>query len=393
MSLPNPNTINLSNLVDIVVSISPSSAPRRAFNQLLIVGTTDVISSSDRIAVYQSPAAMITAGFSDSDPEYVAAQIYFSQSPAPTTLVVGRQDLTASPPESCLDAIEACRLKNSDWYVGICLEAVLADHKEIALWAESVEPTTVYAYTTGDAAVLAGTADATNIGYYLNNLNYSRSFGQYATTQSAVYPNNIHAAVAAMGYAMGQNTGLANSAFTLMFKQETGIAIEPINTTQIGYICGLGPDSTGVNLNVYLNYGNYYNILQKGVMADGTDFYETLGLDMLVNDIQLGVMDLLYGTPKVPQTDPGVTSIIHQVNEACKLSVIRGFIAPGIWNGSAILNLKNGDPLSAGFLVQAESVDTMTQAQRDAGKIPPIYVAVKLAGATKYVICQINVNR
>lgn len=393
MTLPNPTTLNLDNLVDIVVTISPVSSTRRAFNQLLIVGTSAVITPEDRVAVYQSAAAMLADGFVVTDPEYIAASIYFAQSPKPTTLVVGRQDLTASPAETPLDAIQACRNKNFDWYVGVCLAAVAADHKLIALWAESVEPTTVYAYTTSDSDVADGTTSPPNIMYYLQQLGYDRTFGQYATTQTAVYPNNIYAVVAAMGYAMGQNTGLANSAFTLMFKEETGIAVEPLSTTEVGNISGLGPDATGVNGNVYLSYGNYYNMLQKGVMASGIDFYETLGLDMLKNDIQLNVMDLLYGTPKIAQTDPGVTSIIQKVNEACELSVTRGFLAPGVWGGSKILNLENGDSLPKGYLVQAQGVATMTQAERDAGKIPPIYVAVKLAGAVKYVIVQVNVNR
>lgn len=394
MALPNPTTLNLDNLVDVVVSISSLSSPRRALNIALIVGTSDVIAAEDRVAVYQSASAMLTAGFTEDDPEYIAALLYFAQDPAPNTLIIGRQDLQAG--ESCLDALKACRLKNVDWWVGICLGSVEADHKEIALWIESAIPTSAYAYTTSDADVPAGTTSPPNIGLYLQNLEYGRTFGQYATVQGVspeLYPNNKYAVCAAMGYAMGQNTGLANSAFTLMFKKEVGIAVEPLNETEVTYISGLGPDSTGVNVNVLLSYGNYYNMLQKGVMANGVDFYEVLGLDMLTNDIQLAVMDLLYGTPKIPQTDPGVTSIIHQVNAACQLSVKRGFIAPGVWNGLNILNLKTGDPIPAGYMVQAEPVASITQAERDAGKIPPIYVAVKLAGAVKFVIVQVNVNR
>ena len=394
MTLPNPKTMNLSNLVDVRVSISPLSAPRRGFDQMLILGTTNVITAEDRVALYQSTSAMLSDGFATTDPEYICAEIAFAQEPAPVTIIVGRQDLAASPPETALEALQACRAKNFDWYACIVLAAADADHKLIAAWAESALPTTVYFFTTQDADVLAGTTSPPNIGLYLNNLGYDRTGWIYSTTQSTSYPNNIYAAVAMAAYAMGQNHGLlANSAFTLMFKELTGISTEPLSETQVNFISGLGPDATGVSGNCYLNFGNYYNIVYKGNMASGTDFYETLGIDMLVNDIQLGVMDLLYGTPKVPQTDDGATAIINQINVACQLSVDRGFIAPGIWNGGTVLNLKNGDQLNKGFLVMAQPVQTMTQAMRDAGKLPQIYVAVKLAGAVKYVLIAVDVNR
>ena len=38
---------------------------------------------------------MLAAGFTVNSPEYIAAQIYFSQTPAPNEIAIGRQDLTA----------------------------------------------------------------------------------------------------------------------------------------------------------------------------------------------------------------------------------------------------------------------------------------------------------
>src|SRR6185312_6701081 len=39
--------------------------------------------------------AMIADGFTSDDPEYICAQMYFSQSPQPQAIFIGRQDLTA----------------------------------------------------------------------------------------------------------------------------------------------------------------------------------------------------------------------------------------------------------------------------------------------------------
>ena len=38
---------------------------------------------------------MLTDGFTANSPEYIAGQLYFSQSPAPTVLYVGAQDPSA----------------------------------------------------------------------------------------------------------------------------------------------------------------------------------------------------------------------------------------------------------------------------------------------------------
>jgi len=100
-----------------------------------------------------------------------------------------------------------------------------------------------------------------------------------------------------MGYAMGQNTGLANSAYTLKFKQEIGVDTEDLDTSQITNI-------EGDNGNVYLSYSNYYTIFEPGVMANGQFFDEVINLDMLVNNIQLSVMDLLYANPKIRRPTP-----------------------------------------------------------------------------------------
>ena len=373
-------TNNLSSIVDISVYISPQAAARSTFNQLLIIGTTNNITTADRLLLFESAADMITGGFKKTDPEYLAALLYFGQSPAPTKLWVGRQNLATSPVETPYDAIIACRAKTTEWYVGVCLAAVKADHEEIAEWAESAVPSTIYAYTTADADVPLGTVSPANIFLDLKDLEYSRSIGQYST-------DNTAAICAIMGYAMGANNGLANSAYTLKFKQEVGVKVESgLNSTQINTI-------EGNNGNLYLNYANYYNIFEQGVMANGSFFDEKIGLDMLVNDIQLSVMDLLYQNTKIPQTEAGINQLVHAINQACQAAVNRGFLAPGVWTGVNVLNLFNGDTLPNGYLVQSESIASQSSADRQARKAPPIYVCIKLAGAVHQVTIGIYVNR
>ena len=374
-------TRSLDSIVDIQVLISPLAAARSTFNQALIIGESTVIPLSERLRLYES-ATEVLDDFALTDEEYIAASIYFSQSPAPDKLWIGRRDSG----ETFVQALQACCEASSEWYIAICLGAAYADHIACAAYIETATPSSVYAYTTSDADCLTGTASPPDIFTYLKSLGYSRSIGQYATTQTAVYPNNIYAIVAIMGYACGQNSGLANSAFTLKFKQETGIAIEPLSSSQITIIEG----NYG---NLYLEYADYYTIFEQGRMADGTFFDERINLDMFANNLQLTLMDLLYQNPKIPQTDAGVTQLIQACNEACDEAVRIGFLGPGTWTGPNVLNLKYDDPLPAGYLVQAEALSTQTQADRELRKSVPLYIAIKEAGAVHSCLIGVYVNR
>jgi len=375
---------SLDNIVDINVEVSPLAAARSTFNQALFIGTTSgIVDATERLRVYEDSDSMLTDGYVDTDPEYIAAQIYFSQSPAPDKLWIGFQDSG----ESCVEALTACRQKNPEWYIAVCLGAVYADHVECAQYIESCNPASLYGFTTSDAECISSVAASPpDIFSYLKSLSYSRTFGQYATTQSAVYPDNIYAICAIIGYACGQNSGLANSAFTLKFKREVGIAVEPLTVSEITAL-------EGKNGNCYLYYANYYTIFEQGKMCDGTFFDEKINLDMLVNNLQLTIMDLLYQNPKVPQTDAGITQLIHACNEACDEAVRIGFLGPGTWTGVNVLNLSTDDMLPKGYLVQAEALSTQSQADREARKSVPIYICIKEAGAIHSLVIGVYVNR
>jgi len=368
-----PTTFSLDSLVQVVVYVSPLAAPRATFNQLLIVGPSAVIPVGDRLRKYASTDDMVADGFLITDPEYIAAALYFAADPAPMYVWIGMVDAG----ESILEAIQACRIESSEWYAVMATEAVTADHKEIALYIETAEPTSVYGYTTADADVLNGVAG--NLCEYLKDAGFSRTIGQYST-------QSLYAIAAILGYAMGANTGLANSAYTLKFKNEVGVLTDAISASDLATI-------EGNNGNLYLSYGNYYNIFEQGKMANGQFFDEIINLDMLKNNIQLNIMDLLYGNPKVPQTEAGINQIIHACNQACDIAQVIGFLGAGQWTGNAILNLNNGDFLPNGYLVQAAALSTQSDADRQLRKSPPIYIAVKEAGAIHSVLIGVYVNR
>ena len=371
--------LDLKTIINISVNLASRAAARKGFNVALILGSSSVIAKEERVRIYTSVSAMLSDGFTTESEEYKAALLYFSANSSPQKLAVG----VKAEEESFLEAAQACRAKNGEWYVLIPLNAEISDISELADWVEAATPDTVLAYTTDDEAVLSEAAGG-GIFKALKEKNYSRSFGQYSRNGCAV--------AATMGYAMGKNRGTSNSAFTLAYKELPGVTTDDLTETQVQYVCG-DDNTEGVNGNVYVNRQGSYDILQMGCMANGSYFDEILHLDMLKNDITLNVMDLLVSRSKIPGTNPGVAEIVTVINVACDKYVKTGFIAPGIWNGGEVFTLENGDMLPSGYVVMAEDVDDQSQADRDARKAPPIYVCVKLAGALHFVTIALNVNR
>jgi hypothetical protein len=448
--MPN-QTQPLSNIVDVAVTVSPTSPATPTFNAGLIVGNSGVIptiGANSRVRQYSSLSAMLTDGFTANSPEYIAAQLYFSQSPAPTVLYVGAQDPSALATiavdategtayvvgdiltivqagasggtvkvtaigangaatavqlltqgtgysvatalvttggtgagalidvsaigETPLQAVTACRIASAAWYCVMVCGAVKADHVAIGSYVQAAAPQCVYLYSTSDADALAGAS--TSVFGELQTLSINRAFGLYSTTQGGGYPSNAYAAAAVMGYAMGANTGLANSQFTLKFKSLVNVAIEPLSQSQIAAI-------EAVSGNVYVSYANVYSFLEQGVMANGDFFDNVLGIDTLASAIQYGVMDELTSAPSIPQTDAGETLLINRADQACSAAVTRGFLAPGTWEGQTVLNLTAGTPMPKGYVIQAQSFTNISKADKAARKGMPIYVSIAEAGA------------
>lgn len=469
--------LSLSDIVDVVVQVSPQLPNSPTFNIGLIVGPSTVIPSvgaNSRVRQYTGLSGMLTDGFTTASPEYIAASLYFGVTPAPQFLDVGRQNLTAligaavdaagsgyavgdtgtvaggtsgklaiyqvttisgggstgpvtgikltsggdgytaavgvattattgggtgltltttgDVGETPLIAVQACRAANTSWYACMVTDAVDADHIAIAAYAQSAAPSMIYMLTTGEAAVLNNTAN--NLLATLQAANYNRVFSMYSTTLTGAAPNNVYAVAAAMGVAMGLNTGLANSFFTLMFKVLTGVFSETgLTQNQMATLSGNPGGAQGLNANLYVGYANSYTFDQRGQMANGQYFDEIINLDMLTSAMQFNVMNLLVSQPSVPQTDPGQTQIIHAVNMACQSAVDRGFIAPGTWQGVTILNLSTGDNLPAGYLAQSPAYATQSPANRQARQAMPVYVAIIEAGAVEFVLIGVTVQR
>jgi len=366
-------SLPLNAIADVVYNLPAIGGTRRGFNLGLIIGDSAVIDTYSRVKVYANLQEMIDDGFTNSDPEYLAAQVYFAAIGRPSQVAIGRQ----ASGETALAAVQACRESNSDWYMVYVPSATNSDHEDIAGYIEALTDTySVYAIQSADADILTDAPG--NIFATLSAANYRRTIGMYSTEADAI--------ASIMGFAMSNTRDAAGSSYTLKFKQLPGIAVEALNSAQVANV-------EGNNGNVYINRGIQYDGFENGTMFSGDWFDEIIGLDKLVNDVQISVANLLYQTPKVPQTEDGMAQIRAVVSSACDRSVTRGFLAAGEWTGLPVLTLNTGDFLPDGFLVLSEAIADQSQQDREARLAPNTYVAAKLAGAIQSVFIQINVNR
>lgn len=375
----------VSNVVNVDVIMSPVAAQGRNFGALLILGTSTVIPLTERIREY-SAIEDIGEDFGVDSPEYAAATVFFSQSPKPTQVFIGRWAKTLANaetgnPETTLQAVNAA-LQYTNWY-GLALadsaELVDADVLSVAAAIEASSLSRIFAVTTADPDVLV-TGNTDNLGYKLKAAGYGRTFWQYSTSSK-------YAAISAFGRAFTVNFNGSNTTITLKFKAEPGVTYETLTVSQAAAI-------DAINGNVYVYYANDTAIIQQGVMANGDFFDERHGLDWLQNYVQTNLYNLLYtSTTKIPQTDAGVTRLMTNVEQSLDQAATNGLVAPGVWNGGPIGQLASGDTLTKGYYVYAGPISAQAQADREARKSPVIQAAIKLAGAIHYADVQINVVR
>ena len=94
MTLP---TLPVSNVVNVQIVMSPVAAALRNFGATLIIGSSDVIDTDTRIRTYAATELPdIATQFGSTSPEYLAATVFFSQSPQPTEVQIGRWAKTAT---------------------------------------------------------------------------------------------------------------------------------------------------------------------------------------------------------------------------------------------------------------------------------------------------------
>jgi hypothetical protein len=273
------------------------------------------------------------------------------------------------------------RVDGRGWYGVMFAASVMpTDSQRLAISAyiEGASDKHLYGITSNASNIL-DPATSADLASQAALADYLRTFIQYCLS-------NSYAVASFFGRAFSTNFEGSNTAITMKFKKEPGITPEILTSTQADTLISK-------RCNVYVEYNNNTSILQEGVMSGLAYFDEMHGLDWLANRIQTDVFNVLYQSPKIAQTNPGVHVLVATIEGALAQGVNNGLIAPGIWNAPGFGQLNTGDLLAKGYYTYAQSVDDQNAADRSARKAPLIQVAVKLAGAIHSADVLINVNR
>jgi hypothetical protein len=200
----------LSDIVNVSVKVSPLSAVNSGFNLGLIVGKSTVIPITTRVKVYSGTDDMKADSWVGTEPEYLAAQMFFSQIPRPSKVAIGRQDINALVNPATLPQLATATtggvLAATTYYVR---------YTWISAQGETMVSPEASIVTTGATSSITVTIPALPAGATLAGIYIGTAPGtgtKQGTTNTTTYTQT--AALIAGSAAPGSNTATAETAVT-----------------------------------------------------------------------------------------------------------------------------------------------------------------------------------
>lgn len=272
--------------------------------------------------------------------------------------------------ESMTDTINASLRFNSTWYgLGLTSAASTQDVKDAMAAAQASK--FMFFETSADPNT-ALSSSTTDLAYFAKNLGYDHTASFFDSANPAYLSDSAMARLFIVDFTQ------PNSITTLWGKQAPGFAPSDITETQRLAL-------EGKNCNYYASVGGF-SMFQPGKVASGRFIDEVIGLDWLQATLQGALFDALTDTTTgIPQTDPGVSVLVQAAENALDQARTNRLLAPGVWKGANIGNVKTGDLLPNGYYVFGAPVASYSYADRAARKSPPITAIGIGAGAIQSV--------
>src|SRR5215469_671631 len=355
---------NLNAVANIIQTALRATAPQASFtwNGTQFICQSGTAGPTSQVSFFAAPSSGVD----------ISAQLMMTSA----TAIRSTAGIAAETPVAAI-----ARVDGRGWYAStFAASRVLTDAEHLACSAyiEAASDKHMYGITTNEQTAL-DPANTTDIGSQAMLADYMRTVIQWSL-------HSPYAICSFFGRALTVNFEGSNTTLTMKFKVEPSIVPEVISGSQATTLADK-------RYNVYTMYNNGAAITQEGVMSGRAYFDEMHGLDWLTNRKQNDLFNVLYTSPKIPQTNPGVHVLVTTCDASLSQGVTNGLIAPGVWNAPGFGELHQGDTLHAGWYTFANNVDLQSQADREARIAPLIQIAVKLAGAIHFVDVLINVNR
>lgn len=363
--------LTLDPIVSVNVNVAESLASSSVFDVGLILGTSSVISASDRVKSVASLEEMLDLGFEDDDDEYIAAEAYFGVSPAPASLLVGR----ISTGETPVQALSAVLDKTRSFYgVYVCS---ITDEQALALAAalDALNRYSLFYEVSGTVATVTGSSA---LLASMKATGTHRALGTYLTSGES--------ASAVMGLAMGLTRAHATDSFALCYKAVTPLTPTAITQSEVNSIKAL-------NGNVYVTRGYTRTLLECGSVASGLRYDEVLYLDQIASELQEACLGVITDrSVRLPQNDTATTVFFNAISGVLVGYTRRGILGTAEWRGAPIRDVQTGDMIDNGFLLWADSYDDQSEADRAAHKAVPIHIILCLTGSVESIVLTVNVQ-
>lgn len=216
---------------------------------------------------------------------------------------------------------------DNSWYGFAVMGVADSDQNDIANWAESAEPPVQY-WGTSDTPAIWNTASG-DILDQLRNASYHRTI--FVPSMKA---GEEHPQVAAMArFFVGEPGSIIAGLKTL-----TGVTFTPFTPDQSKTVLGK-------NGNTYERYAANVFLFNPGKTVAGDWIDEIRDRDWLANYIQTTMAGAMLRAPKIPYTNPGITTLVNILQGCLRYAQQKGVIAP-----DQVDSLGNTVP---GFVIEA----------------------------------------
>lgn len=164
------SSLPISRLVKVAVQLSPTAAQSQNLSTLLIMGSSDVIDATERRRSYNDLSA-VAADFGTVAPEYLAAALYFEQSPQPGKLSIGRWIEAASAGGLVCGALSAAQQAIALW------NAITTG--AFAVTTDGGAPTQITGLNFTGAANLNAVAGIIDAAYAGGTVTWNATYGRF----------------------------------------------------------------------------------------------------------------------------------------------------------------------------------------------------------------------
>jgi hypothetical protein len=291
-------------MIDISITEAAQGVSITGFGTILIL-TYDA-TFSPRTKSYSAADATLSADLTGGTASgaYKMAQAIFSQSPAPTSIKIGK----ATAYEALDDAIDAIRLEDDDWYLVVTPDRTAADIEDLAAKIESLTKVMIYASADSNIPV---TPDTTSLPALFKAAGYNRTAGLYKADAATAFAD-----AALAGYLAAQNKP---GSYTACYKKLIGETPDALTSGEEDIILGDVADPTsGKMCNTYQTIGGAGR-LRYGKVASEKYIDYIIFKDWLKSRLQEAIFTLFASVPKVPGDINGATMFQNAMEPVFKL--------------------------------------------------------------------------